>query len=142
MTPTTLIITECNKTFFHNITLTPTIPVHDALTVTFYLPHGLWLKTKNQRCSVQLEGTKSVTVEVGAECTTLYGLKRSGLITPKITNAKENIFWGAFGLPTIWVCLCECHCLQVFHYNRHPQHPHHPHSLPHYHPHQQQQQQQ
>ena len=140
MTPTTLLITECDGKFFHNITLTPTIPVwKNVLTVTFYLPNGLWLKSKNKKCSVQLEGTKSVTVEVGAQCTTLYGFKKLVVITPKITHAEDSNFWGAFGLPTIWVCLCECLCLQVLHYNRHT---HHPHLLHHHLPHQQQQQQQ
>ena len=112
MSPTTLLISECKDPFFHEITLTPTIPVRrnsmeKALSVTFYLPKGLWLVNK-EKCSVQLEGTKSVTVKVGATCTTLYGLKKFSVITPKITNdPSESKFWGFFGLPTIWVCTCE-----------------------------------
>ena len=110
MSPTTLLITECKDPFFHEITLTPTIPVRKNstgkfLSVTFYLPKGLWLVNK-EKCSVQLEGTKSVTVKVGATCTTLYGLKKLSVITPKI-NSFGSKFWCVFGLPTIWVCTCE-----------------------------------
>ena len=54
-----------------------------------------------------------------------------------IRNPAKSPFWGTFGLPTIWVRVCECLSLRVLHYNRHP---HHPRSLPHQHPHQQQQQ--
>ena len=109
MTPTTLLISECKDPFFHDITLTPTIPVRTekSLLVRFYLPEGLRL-VNNEGCSVQLEGTKSVTVKVGATCTTLYGFEKSSVITPKITNPIESKFWGPFGLPTIWVCDCEC----------------------------------
>ena len=108
MSPRTLLISECADPFFHNITLTPTIPVRGIfVSVTFYLPEGLWLVNKG-KCSVQLEGTKPVTVQVGATCTTLYGLKKYSVITPKITNNLwDSKFWAAFGLPTIWVCTCE-----------------------------------
>ena len=111
MSPTTLLISECTDPLFHDITLTPTIPVRknflgNFLSVTFYLPKGLWLVNK-EKCSVQLEGTNSVTVKVGATCTTLYGLKKFSVITPKITNPFQSKFWGVFGLPTIWVCTCE-----------------------------------
>ncbi|XP_074620014.1 uncharacterized protein LOC141878864 isoform X2 [Acropora palmata] len=112
VSPTTLLISECKDPFFHEITLTPTIPVRrnsmeKALSVTFYLPKGLWLVNK-EKCSVQLEGTKSVTVKVGATCTTLYGLKKFSVITPKITNdPSESKFWGFFGLPTIWVTVLQ-----------------------------------
>ena len=37
-----------------------------------------------------------------------------------IRNPEKSPFWGAFGLPTIWVCVRECLSLRVFHYNRHP----------------------
>ena len=112
MSPTTLVISECTDPLFHNITLTPTIPVRrnsrgDFVSVTFYLPKGLWLVNK-EKCSVQLEGTKPVTVQVGATCTMLYGLKKFSVITPKITNNLwDSRFWRAFGLPTIWVCICD-----------------------------------
>ena len=111
MSPTTLLISECTDPLFHEITLTPTIPVRknslwNFLSVTFYLPKGLWLVNK-EKCSVQLEGTNPVTVKVGATCTTLYGLKKFSVITPKITNPFGSRFWGVFGLPTIWVCICE-----------------------------------
>lgn len=111
MTPTTLLISECTDPLFHNITLTPTIPVRkNFLSVRFYLPNGLWLVNK-EKCSVQLNGTNSVTVKVGATCTTLYGSKKSSVITPVITNPFESKFWGSlqsvFGLPTIWVCIYE-----------------------------------
>ena len=115
MTPTTLLISECTDPLFHNITLTPTIPVRmnsmeTFLSVRFYLPKGLWLVNK-EKCYVQLRGTNSVTVKVGATCTTLYGSKKSSVITPVITNLHKSAFWGGlqlFGLPTIWVCICEC----------------------------------
>ncbi|XP_015777730.1 PREDICTED: von Willebrand factor D and EGF domain-containing protein-like [Acropora digitifera] len=112
VSPTTLLISECSTDpLFHEITLTPTIPVRKNslghfLFVRFYLPKGLWLVNK-EKCSVQLEGTNSVTVKVGATCTTLYGLKKFSVITPKITNPFQSEFWGAFGLPTIWVCIRE-----------------------------------
>ena len=113
MSPTTLLISECTDPLFHNITLTPTIPVRknswgNFLSVTFYLPNGLWLVNK-EKCSVQLNGTNSVTVKVGATCTTLYGSKKSSVITPVITNPFQSKFWGVigFGLPTIWVCICK-----------------------------------
>ena len=113
MTPTTLNISECTDPLFHNIILTPTIPVRrnskgNFLSVTFYLPNGLWLVNK-EKCDVQLEGTKSVTVKVGATCTTLYGSTKLSVITPAITNSFQSEFWGVFGfgLPTIWVCICE-----------------------------------
>ena len=111
MSPTTLLISECADPFFHEITLNPTIPVRknslgNFLSVTFYLPKGLWLVNKG-KCSVQLEGTKPVTVKIGATCTTLYGLKKRSVITLKITNPFQSKFWGSFGLPTIWVCICE-----------------------------------
>ena len=116
VSPTTLLISECKDPLFHEITLTPTIPVRknslgNFLSVTFYLPEGLQLVNK-EKCSVQLEGTKSVTVKVGATCTTLYGLKKLSVITPKIiTNDPfESKFWGFFGLPTIWVCVFEYFC--------------------------------
>ena len=128
MSPTTLLISECKDPFFHEITLTPTIPVRKNsigkfLSVTFYLPEKLWLVNK-EKCSVQLEGTNSVTVKVGATCTALYGLKKLNVITPKITNPFQSKFWGAFGLPTIWVCTWEYYLLQLFH-NYHRRHRHH-----------------
>ncbi|XP_015780130.1 PREDICTED: von Willebrand factor D and EGF domain-containing protein-like, partial [Acropora digitifera] len=111
VSPTTLLISECKDPFFHEITLTPTIPVRKNsfgtfLSVTFYLPKGLWLVNK-EKCSVQLEGTNSVTVKVGATCTTLYGLKKLSVITPKIANHFQSKFWGVFGLPTIWVTVLQ-----------------------------------
>ncbi|XP_074620010.1 uncharacterized protein LOC141878862 isoform X3 [Acropora palmata] len=112
VSPTTLVISECTDPLFHNITLTPTIPVRrnsrgDFVSVTFYLPKGLWLVNK-EKCSVQLEGTKPVTVQVGATCTMLYGLKKFSVITPKITNNLwDSRFWRAFGLPTIWVTVLQ-----------------------------------
>ena len=113
MSPRTLLISECADPLFHNITLTPTIPVRknslgNFLSVRFYLPKGLWLVNK-MKCSVQLEGTNPVTVQVGATCTTLYGLKKFSVITPKIitNDPLESKFWGFFGLPTIWVCVYE-----------------------------------
>lgn len=114
MSPRTLLISECKDPLFHEITLTPTIPVRknslgNFLSVTFYLPEGLQLVNK-EKCSVQLEGTKSVTVKVGASCTTLYGLEKLSVITPKITNSFGSEFWGVFGLPTIWVCVFEYFC--------------------------------
>ena len=90
--------------------------------VTFYLPKGLWLVNKG-KCSVQLKGTKPVTVMVGATCTTLYGLKKFSVITPKITNPLQSEFWGLFGLPTIWVCISDIVSLQVFHYHPRPHSP-------------------
>ena len=133
VTPTTLLISECKDPLFHEITLTPTIPVRknslgNFLSVTFYLPKGLWLVSK-KKCSVQLEGTKSVTVKVGATCTTLYGLKKLSVITPKIitNDPYESKFWGFFGLPTIWVCICEYFCeyfITTATRHRHPS-PHH-----------------
>ena len=127
MSPTTLIISECKDPFFHNITLTPTMPVRRIfLSVTFYLPKGLWLVNKG-KCSVQLIGTKPVTVQVGATCTTLYGLKKLSVITPKITNPFGSQFWGFHGLPTIWVCICEKICeyfITTAGRRRHPPHHH------------------
>lgn len=72
------------------------------LFVTFYLPTNLWLENKED-CSIKLEGTKPVTVRVGATCTTLYGSKKLLVITPKILNPTDSEFWGVFGLPTVWV---------------------------------------
>ena len=131
MSPKTLLISECEDPLFHEITLTPTIPVRKKpLSVTFYLPQGLQLVNK-EKCSVQLEGTKSVTVKVGATCTTLYGLKKFSVITPVITNNLwESKFWAAFGLPTVWVCICE-YFLRVFYY--HSRHLHPPPHHMHYH---------
>ena len=111
MSPTTLLISECADPFFHETSLTPTIPVRknslgNFLSVTFYLPKGLWLVNKG-KCSVQLEGTKPVTIKVGATCTMLYGLKKFSVITPKITNSFQSKFWGVFSLPTILVCICD-----------------------------------
>ncbi|XP_015775656.1 PREDICTED: uncharacterized protein LOC107353782 [Acropora digitifera] len=113
VTPTTLNISECTDPLFHNIILTPTIPVRrnskgNFLSVTFYLPNGLWLVNK-EKCDVQLEGTKSVTVKVGATCTTLYGSTKLSVITPAITNSFQSEFWGVFGfgLPTIWVTVLQ-----------------------------------
>ncbi|XP_068711982.1 von Willebrand factor D and EGF domain-containing protein-like [Montipora foliosa] len=105
VTPSTLFITECQVPFFQEITLTPTIPVRNTfLTVTFYLPKGLWLENKGD-CSIQLQGTKSVTVRVGATCTTLYGLRKLSVITPQITT--DSVFWGYFGLPTVRVTVLQ-----------------------------------
>ena len=91
------------------ITLTPTIPIRPNfkggyLTVTFYLPDGLWLVNK-EKCFVELKGTTPVKVKVGATCTTLTGLRKSIVITPKITNGDDSMFWALFGLPTVWVCI-------------------------------------
>ena len=80
------------------------------LHVTFYLPSGLWLLSKD-KCSVELKGTTPVTVKVGATCTTLYGLTKSAVITPKITNNLDSKFWTFTGLPTVWVCRYICFLL-------------------------------
>ena len=108
VSPTIISISECKAPFFHEITLTPTIPVRGIfVSVTFYLPKDLWLVNKT-KCSVQLEGTNSVTVKVGATCTTLYGQKWNGVITPEITKPTESEFWDSYGdLATISVCICE-----------------------------------
>ncbi|XP_044176217.1 von Willebrand factor D and EGF domain-containing protein-like isoform X2 [Acropora millepora] len=136
VTPTAIVISECKEPLFHNITLTPTIPVRKNsvdkfLSVRFYLPDGLWLVNK-EKCSVQLEGTNSVTVKVGATCTTLYGSKKLSVITPAITNPFESKFWGSlqsvFGLPTIWVTVLQLDqplhkCLSVTDPHIRPLHP-------------------
>lgn len=111
VTPSTLIISECEEPFYQELTLTPMIPIrqnrHGAyLFVTFYLPDGLWLLNK-YKCFVELKGTTPVTVKVGATCTTLYGLKKKVVITPKITNGKDSVFWTFFGLPTVWVTVVQ-----------------------------------
>lgn len=110
VTPSTLIIEECKEPFHQELTLTPTIPVRKNkrgtyLLVTFYLPDGLWLVNK-EKCFVELKGTTPMTVKVGATCTTLYGLKKTAVITPRIANNDDTDFWAKFGLPTVWVCRC------------------------------------
>ena len=109
VSPSTLLITECEEPLIKEITLTPTIPIRPNfkggyLTVTFYLPDGLWLVNK-EKCFVDLKGTTPVKVKVGATCTTLTGLRKSIVITPKITNGDDSMFWALFGLPTVWVCI-------------------------------------
>ena len=102
VTPSTIVIPECKEPFHRELTLTPMIPVRKALSVQFYLPDGLWLLDKDD-CSISIKGTTPVKVKVGATCTTLYGLAKLKVITPKITNRDESVFWGDFGLPTVWV---------------------------------------
>ena len=102
VTPSTIVIPECKEPFHQELTLTPTIPVRTALDVTFYLPDGLWLLNKD-KCFVKLKGTTPVKVKVGATCTTLHGLAKLKVITPKIDNIGETAFWKYFGLPLVWV---------------------------------------
>lgn len=103
--PTTLIIKECDNP--KNITLTPTIPVRknsrgEYLFVKFFLPPGLWIMDK-KNCLIQMEETKSVTVQIGATCTTLHGSSKLNVVTPMLINHEHSQFWAFFGLPTIWV---------------------------------------
>lgn len=56
-----------------------------------------------KNCHIQMEETKSVTVQIGATCTTLHGSNKLNVVTPRFTNHADSKFWGYFGLPTIWV---------------------------------------
>ncbi|XP_068703048.1 von Willebrand factor D and EGF domain-containing protein-like isoform X2 [Montipora foliosa] len=117
VTPSTLIITECEFNISKEITLTPMIPVRknqddQFLSVRFYLPEDLWLMSKTN-CSIILQDTKSVTVKVGATCSPLRKKKDLiTVITPVISNGARSTFWSrplhgtkdpAYGLPTVWV---------------------------------------
>lgn len=50
-----------------------------------------------------MEETKSVTVQIGATCTTLHGSSKLNVVTPMLINHEHSQFWAFFGLPTIWV---------------------------------------
>ena len=56
-----------------------------------------------KNCHIQMEETKSVTVQIGATCTTLHGSNKLNVVTPTFTNHADSKFWAYFGLPTIWV---------------------------------------
>ena len=56
-----------------------------------------------KNCLIQLKGTKSVTVQIGATCTTLHNSDRLNVVTPRLTNHAGSEFWAYFALPTIWV---------------------------------------
>lgn len=50
-----------------------------------------------------MEETKSVTVQIGATCTTLRGSNKLNVVTLTLINHSDSKFWAFRGLPTIWV---------------------------------------
>lgn len=73
------------------------------MSVKFYLPHGLWLVNKD-KCIVEIKDTQEVKVSITASCTTLYGMKKLKVITPRIIDKDEDFgFWSGYNLQTIWV---------------------------------------
>ena len=110
VSPTILKITQCSTDQKKTVTITPTIPIGEAikidphappkyLNISLLLPKGI----QTEQCTMEMRDLTPITFRVTAICSTIAGTPDK-VIIPEIVDMHSQ-FWNpsTVHLPSIWV---------------------------------------